>query len=231
MSDDRTKLAIAASQAILRVTTQPGLGVDGVWGKKTSAAFEKAPGHVVRALDDATQALANKSARDLAPAPAASKRSSFDVLVSVLTPIARSANLIPEAVIAQVALESGWGSSELASRHFNFGGLKYAAVSYYPGQSPGRAVMNTQEYEKGAMRGVVDGFATFEDEEHFASVYVWYLTKSRSSYRYTGLVDAETPRQYFQILKNGGYATDPQYVDKLSSMVSSVTRRYSDQLA
>ncbi|UNI73410.1 lytic enzyme [Pseudomonas phage ER16] len=81
------------------------------------------------------------------------------------------------------------------------------------------------------------GFRNLPKPRHFADVYAWYLTEGPSSYRYRNyrgmgrLVDATTTEEFFKILKNGGYATDPAYVSKAQSIVASVERRYGELIA
>lgn len=219
--------AVAVLQAVLKFGGGARLSVDGVVGHQTRQAVQQASPLLLKQADAATMAVSGKSVSDLFP-PMQQSNGFADVVVPAVVTAAKSASLNPIAVVAQVAFESGWGLSELSAKYFNYAGLKYNSVMSYPGLRPGSTNETTAEYIDGKRVSVSQGFATFESPKHFADVYVWYLTQSSSAYRYAGLAQANDPTEFFTILKKGGYATDPLYVAKLTSIVSSVQRRFAN---
>lgn len=222
---------MAIAQAVLRFAGNEKISVDGAVGKLTQSALARVSSDVKTQAAAAVRAATGLDINDLIPAIVDNVSDFGTQVVPMLISSAKSAGLLPAAVVAQVVLESGWGASELSRKWFNYAGLKYNAVSSFPGVKPGSTNMRTQEFIEGKMVSTSDGFATFQNPRHFADVYVWYLTQGPSSYRYRGLAAAATTEEFFNILKNGGYATDPAYVSKAQSIVSSVQRRFESMLA
>jgi flagellum-specific peptidoglycan hydrolase FlgJ len=109
----------------------------------------------------------------------------------------------PELVAAQWALESDWGRS--VSGRNNFFGQKGPGTSRATWEVVnGRRVNTTASFRD---------FATPGDSVNFL-IGKWYKGKG-------GANNARTVAEAAQILKQQGYATDPQYVSKLLSIVNS----------
>lgn len=214
------------AQAVLKFQNGGrSLGVDGVAGNETKRAFHSASAETKDLITKSALAATGLDISSLIPAIVLPNTDFVSDVVPVVARAALSAGLLPLAVVTQITLESGWGQSALARDHFNFGGLKFNSVSSFPGIKPLSTTMKTQEFIDGKNVEVSAGFASFRSVEHFADVYVWYLLKSGSAYRYPGLSQATTVRDYFAILKKGGYATDPNYVSKAENLSRSVKDR------
>lgn len=105
--------------------------------------------------------------------------------------------------LAQWAHESNWGTSELAIRHNNFGGIKYRdrmAGHASPVRYAGR----------------LDGLQTycrFQDVDTFIRGY-WHFIQSGSYRGWQRFEDR--PMAFIAHLKARGYAEDPQYVEKIA---------------
>lgn len=122
----------------------------------------------------------------------------------------------PQAIVAQAALESGWGAAAIGHNLF---GIK--ADASWPGA---RRLVWTRE--------VVDGKAVmiedwFRDYDSFADSIADHFAFLRDNKRYeaAGVFDPDRTRtdiEYFEALKRAGYATDPNYVDSLTAMLKSV---------
>ncbi|MBR7887458.1 flagellar assembly peptidoglycan hydrolase FlgJ [Marinomonas sp. A79] len=131
--------------------------------------------------------------------------------------VAEKLGVSPKAVLAQAALETGWGKYPIAKEDgtasFNLFGIK--ADHRWQGD---RAVVNTLEFrdgvakrEKAAFRAY-DSFAqSFEDYADFLSTSDRYQEALRSG------KDASV---FTSSLQKGGYATDPNYAEKIDSIVS-----------
>lgn len=229
---------MAVAQAVLRFAGNERISVDGAVGKQTQSALGRASADIKTQAAAAVRAATGLDINDLIPKIVEQVSDFGTQVVPMLVESAKRAGLLPAGVVAQIVLESGWGASDLSRKWNNYAGLKYNAVSSYPGVKPGSTSMQTQEFIEGKMVSVSQGFATFNDARHFADVYVWYLLEGPSAYRYRNyqgmrgrLIDAATTEEFFKILKNGGYATDPQYVSKAQAIVASVERRYGELLA
>jgi len=127
----------------------------------------------------------------------------------------RELGVAPQGLLAQAALESGWGKREIkhadGSNSFNLFGIK-ADKSW---QGPVAQVMTT-EYVKDAPTKRVERFRAYASYEAGFQDYVSMMKKSP---RYSKLLNVADANQYAQGLQKAGYATDPRYAAKLSSML------------
>lgn len=112
----------------------------------------------------------------------------------------------PELILGQWGLETGWGKSVIPGSN-NLGNIKDPS-----GRGP-RAVDN--------MTGSNDSYKAFSSVDDFANGFSGLLSR-----RYAGAVGSgSSPGKYFSALKSGGYAEDPDYVQKgvaASKMVAGV---------
>lgn len=111
-------------------------------------------------------------------------------------------------LVAQDALESNWGKSSLA-KDFNFGGIK--AVKGTP-----FIEKETKEYSsKDGMHKTKSKFRKFNS----LNDYVNYKIDLLSGKRYQAFTG--DPTQFYHRIKAGGYATDPNYVAKLTNIYNN----------
>ena len=111
-------------------------------------------------------------------------------------------------LVAQDALESNWGKSSLA-KDFNFGGIK--AVKGTP-----FVEKETKEYSsKNGMHKTKSKFRKFNS----LNDYVNYKIDLLSGKRYQAFTG--DPTQFYHRIKAGGYATDPNYVAKLTNIYNN----------
>ena len=111
-------------------------------------------------------------------------------------------------LVAQDAIESNWGKSSL-SKVFNFGGVK--AVKGAP-----FVEKETKEYSsKGGMHKTKSKFRRFNSLDDYVNYKISLLSGKRYQ-AFTG-----DPSQFYSRVKDGGYATDPNYVAKLTNMYNS----------
>jgi len=100
----------------------------------------------------------------------------------------------PSWVLAQTALESGYGESELAKKYGNLGGVKAKA-------GEAQVKMATTEGENNAP--AVEPFKTYEGPNQFFEDW----TKKLKMPRYSGALSATNVAGYATGLKQGGYFT------------------------
>ncbi|MCL2919693.1 flagellar assembly peptidoglycan hydrolase FlgJ [Shewanella litorisediminis] len=126
----------------------------------------------------------------------------------------------PEVLIAQSALETGWGQKLVrrpdGSMSNNLFNIK--ADKRWEGE---KAAVNTLEFEQGvAVRQRAD-FRVYDTLEQSFNDFVDFL---KSGERYgDALKQAARPASFVQGLQNAGYATDPQYADKVMRVMQAVT--------
>ena len=100
------------------------------------------------------------------------------------------------------ALESGWGNRESGDN--NYFGIKGEGT-----------VRDTQEYSNGSMVSTSAEFKDYRSKREGIGDFVKLLQKPR----YAAVLTASTPLEALQALKAAGYATDPDYVSKTSSIL------------
>jgi len=123
----------------------------------------------------------------------------------------------PRVLIAQAALETGWGQKVIhhadGRSSFNLFGIK-ADTSW----SGDKVSVATLEYENGIAEKRRAAFRSYDSLGSAVSGYVEFL---RSNPRYqTALEQAADPKAYLTELKAAGYATDPAYIDKITAIMN-----------
>jgi peptidoglycan hydrolase FlgJ len=121
----------------------------------------------------------------------------------------------PEVLIAQAALETGWGEHRIVAADgrdsFNLFGIKAAA------DWPGDAItVSTLEFVDGVPERRRERFRAYSGLAQAVDDYA-DLVSSRPWYR--GALAAGTGEGYLRGLQAGGYATDPHYADKILAII------------
>ena len=137
----------------------------------------------------------------------------------------RRTGILASVSIAQAILESSWGQSELSLNANNLFGMK-ASLSGNNWGSEWEGDIYTKssyEYIDGTTTQVVSDFRLYKSPMVSIKDHTNYLAgaKNGNSLRYEGLAGETDYKTAFQIIKNGGYATDPEYVSKLSAIVET----------
>lgn len=125
-----------------------------------------------------------------------------------------------EVVIAQAALETGWGqkiiktnNGESSNNLFNI-----KADSRWAGEKTHK---ETLEFENGAMVKKREPFRVYDSIGQSVNDYLNLLTGSE---RYQGALDnSENVEQFLHNLQSAGYATDPNYAKKIMRTLRTVT--------
>jgi flagellar protein FlgJ len=146
--------------------------------------------------------------------------------ISDLWPAARQAGqqlgIDPRNLIAQAALETNWGTHvprDASGRSSNnLFGMKAG------GQWNGASVTTgTQEYENGTAVTTTGQFRAYDSQAQSFEDYVALL---RNSPRYAAALNTGSNSYAFATaLQRGGYATDPDYASKVSSIAGSISSR------
>ena len=132
---------------------------------------------------------------------------------------AKELGVDPRALVAQAALETGWGKRQIRtgdgdSAH-NLFGIKAS------GSWQGRAVTNsTREFVGGV---AVRENAAFRAYRSVADSFADYVSLLRNTPRYAAAIGQSTARAFASALQRAGYATDPQYAAKLTAIAEGPT--------
>jgi len=133
----------------------------------------------------------------------------------------RTTGIPAHFMIAQAALETGWGKSEL--RHAD-GKPTYNLFGIKAGRSWNGAVAEatTTEYVNGVAQKSVERFRAYKS---YAEAFNDYASLLASNPRYAGVLNQQDPSAFAKGLQQAGYATDPMYADKLTRIIGGATLR------
>lgn len=137
-------------------------------------------------------------------------------------------NINPDVLIAQVALETGWGKhvihDQKGNNSFNLFNIK--ANSNWEG---GKVNIATLEYRDGIAASEKADFRKYSD---YAESFSDYVKLMKNNPRYQDALDAgKNSSAYAEALQSAGYATDPLYAKKIKSLLSSDAIRSVGELA
>ena len=179
-----------------KLATAFGAGTSpGNAGNTSNTSFQSKPGHVSGgASADEVAAFTQK-------------------LMPLLQKAGQQLGVSPKILLAQAAIETGWGRSVVGNNLF---GIK--AGSSWTGQKVDAA---THEYQNGELVSITDSFRAYPNAaasvDDFAS-----LVANNPRYR-AALGAGDNVVAYAQGLLAGGWATDINYVQKLRSVATSAS--------
>ena len=124
-------------------------------------------------------------------------------------------------LLGHAALESGWGKGEIrtadGSPSHNLFGIK--AGRNWKGAT---VDVTTTEYVDGAPRKMVQTFRAYAS---YAQAFQDYASLLQNSPRYAAVLKQSDGAGFAQGLQRAGYATDPQYAEKLTRILNGASLR------
>lgn len=126
----------------------------------------------------------------------------------------------PMALVAQAALETGWGG-RLPRRADGESSNNLFGIKATGGWAGERAVARTVEFEDGVAVQRREQFRAYQD---IGQAFADYVRLIRESPRYAEARAAgPDPLRYAEALQAAGYATDPAYAEKIRAILGSET--------
>jgi flagellar protein FlgJ len=195
----------------------PSAGLNTNW----AASNDRWSGVAMGSGDDAASAAVNPIAANVAAAKLGAN--SPEGFVASIWPYAQKAakelGVNPRALVAQAALETGWGKRNIqrqdGSSANNLFGIK---ATGWRGDS---ATTTTHEYVAGVRRTETASFRSYASIGESFSDYVRLL---KNNARYSNALQAGTDtRSFARGLQQGGYATDPAYANKIAAIADGPT--------
>ncbi|MCE8002377.1 flagellar assembly peptidoglycan hydrolase FlgJ [Billgrantia ethanolica] len=182
-------------------------------------ASAQAPAQPAGNQSAANQSTARASARSASTGQGQEHVQRFMERLSAPAQAASRKTGVPaELILAQAALETGWGRHEIATadgrNSYNLFGIK--AGSSWQGRTTD---IVTHEYINGQRTRVVDTFRVYNS---FEEAFTDYARLIGNNPRYAAVTTAGSAEQAARALQAGGYATDPAYADKLIAVMSSM---------
>jgi peptidoglycan hydrolase FlgJ len=134
---------------------------------------------------------------------------------------ARQLGVPAHFLLAQAALETGWGKAELRGAD---GSPSYNLFNIKAGKSWKGRVVNakTTEYDEGVAQTRTESFRAYGS---YAEAFQDYARLIQQSPRYAAAQGQADALSFSQALQAGGYATDPAYADKLTRVINSAVMR------
>jgi len=143
----------------------------------------------------------------------------------VLPTIQRAANALgvsPLGMLAQAALETGWGT-RMPHTADGKPSLNMFGIKADDGWAGARAVANTVEFSGGVATQRQNAFRAYGSIQESVSDFANLL---KGSHRYRSAVAAGGDAQaYVNSIGQSGYATDPEYANKLNDILNGSTLR------
>lgn len=208
-----------------------GLGIAAALESQLSRiAGQQSPAHP--APSPASEALQPQGAGPTpgAPFPASattgartgfSPRTPSDFVASILPHAERVASELgihPLAIVAQAALETGWGQ-RMPQRPDGSSSLNFFGIKAGGRWSGAEVARSTMEYVGGALRQQTDRFRAYDSVGEAFGDYA-RLLKTDPRYR-AALAVGSDPHRFAERIQAGGYATDPEYAAKIRAILQS----------
>ena len=141
--------------------------------------------------------------------------------VEKLYPMAKAAaekiGVSPEVLMAQSALETGWGKSLTVDKSGN-NSLNFFNIKADKRWSGDRVSVATLEVRNGIPEREIASFRSYKTIQESFDDYVQFITNSP---RYEKSLTVEGDASYIHELAQAGYATDPDYAKKVLSVLNS----------
>ena len=129
--------------------------------------------------------------------------------------VGKKYGLYPSVILAQAAVESNFGESELSKCYNNYFGIKGEGV-----------VLPTMEMEGEEEKMVQDGFRTYGSARESFYDYGKLIAKAA---RYEPVREATSAEAYAMALHPAGYSTNPRYGDILIEVMTVYNLKSYDE--
>jgi flagellar protein FlgJ len=131
--------------------------------------------------------------------------------------VSKKYGLNPFVTLAQSALETGWGKHAPGNMFF---GIK--AGSSWTGK---KQLLTTKEFRNGKFETIQSWFRAYDTPEESFEDYA-KLIKTKSWFN-QALNHKDDELKYITEIQKGGYATDPNYITKIMSIVGTLKKKLS----
>ncbi|HFU4514697.1 TPA: N-acetylmuramoyl-L-alanine amidase, partial [Streptococcus suis] len=143
------------------------------------------------------------------------QQSFFNNILPAIQQVSQKNSIVTSVMLAQSILESGWGTSQLATNAYNIFGIK--ADSSWKGNT---YTVQTKEVVNGKTITVEKQFRAYKSLLESISDYGSFFTSTAWRIKnYGSFLQATSYETALTSLLASGYATDPAYAEKLKSLI------------
>jgi flagellum-specific peptidoglycan hydrolase FlgJ len=128
-------------------------------------------------------------------------------LVATAQAAAQAGHIFPDYAACEAAVESGWGTSQLAVRDHNLFGMKQHTHPEY-----GTISLPTNEVVHGAVQSITANWVVYPND---TECYKDRMQTFRTLPRYAPVLAARDGEAYVMLVGATGYATDPMRAMKV----------------
>lgn len=137
--------------------------------------------------------------------------------------VARKSGIPHQLIIAQAALESGWGGKEILTTEGK-PSHNIFAIKSTPAWTGDTTEITTTEYINGQPQKFT---ATFRVYSSYTEAFNDYMDLLMHNPRYRNVLHASSPEKAAKALQSTGYASDPSYAEKLISIINKIKNNAS----
>lgn len=128
--------------------------------------------------------------------------------------IGKKIGVPPLFILSQLALETGFNTSELSNKYFNFGGIKATKgqpfIEFKTKECKGSNCYTVkQKFAK--FPNIIEGLKA-QSKIYQNKYFKQYLNKTNNPYKYAELIQSGKIK----------YATDPNYTNKIKKMITDI---------
>ena len=210
------------------ISKNKGIGLADMLANQIQASLEAKPGIRLQprpydlpapaAVTTATEAAADMpAALANTPTPPLNTRNFINQLWPHAVDASAALGVSPHVLLAQAALETGWGKHELQGAD----GKSHNLFNIKAGKNWTGATVSTDvtEYVNGKP---VQQAANFKAYASYGEAFADYARLLKSNPRYSAAIEQGGDAAAFaRGLQSGGYATDPQYAEKIMRVINS----------
>lgn len=225
-NSDSTKFfqGLQDQQRVMQMAQQGGFGLAAMIERQLNGtATLRPPAYDLKGPPQASAAPAPEESA--APRLGAPYSAGAQAFVAQVWPQAREAaaslRVPPHFLVAQAALETGWGKSVISRAD---GSSSHNLFNIKAGRDWTGPVVEarTVEYENGQAVTRVERFRAYASP---AESFQDYARLVGQSPRYAAALGQQDAAGFSRALQQGGYATDPAYADKLTRVIQGDTLR------
>lgn len=143
------------------------------------------------------------------------KQEFLEALLPTAQELESSTGVLAEISLAQAALESNFGRSQLAAQYYNLYGVKAGEGD------PNQVQLPTLEYLDDEWHEVEEPFKVYQSWQQSMEEHARLLQEGTSwnASHYHEVLEGKDYKTQAQALQDAGYATDPTYADKLIQLI------------